>query len=86
MRSVGIREQAVGRAAILIVEAIGPAVSRGPRHSQGASQPDGERCVAIYTSAEQREMVLSAVLSVMAPVAVGLVPNVAGVTVPYSLL
>jgi hypothetical protein len=42
--------------------------------------------VAIYTSAEQREMVLSAVLSVMAPVAVGLVPNVAGVTVPYSLL
>jgi K(+)-stimulated pyrophosphate-energized sodium pump len=42
---------------------------------QGISQPDGERCVAIYTSAEQHEMVLSAVLSVMVPVAVGLVPG-----------
>jgi K(+)-stimulated pyrophosphate-energized sodium pump len=53
---------------------------------QGASQPDDERCVAISTSAEQREMLLSAVLSVMAPVAVGLVPGVAGVTLSYSLL
>jgi Na+/H+-translocating membrane pyrophosphatase len=30
-----MREQAVGRAAILMVEAVAPAVSRGPRHPPG---------------------------------------------------
>jgi K(+)-stimulated pyrophosphate-energized sodium pump len=46
---------------------------------EGVSYPDYATCVAISTAGAQREMVMPAILSIAAPVLVGLVLGVAGV-------
>ena len=75
----GLTVQAVGRAAILMVEEVRRQFREDPGILQGKSQPDYERCVAISTVGAQREMILPAVLSVATPVVVGLLLGVAGV-------
>jgi K(+)-stimulated pyrophosphate-energized sodium pump len=50
-----------------------------PRILEGRAEPDYARCVAISTQGAQREMVLPSCLTVVVPVAVGLVLGVAGV-------
>jgi K(+)-stimulated pyrophosphate-energized sodium pump len=75
----GLTVQAVGRAAILMVEEVRRQFKQDPGILQGTSQPDYERCVAISTIGAQREMLLPALLAVAAPIGVGLVLGVAGV-------
>jgi len=75
----GLTVQAVGRAAIMMVEEVRRQFSEDPGILQGTSQPDYERCVAISTVGAQREMVLPALLAIVAPILVGLVLGVAGV-------
>jgi len=75
----GLTVQAVGRAAILMVEEVRRQFREDPGILQGHSQPDYERCVAISTVGAQREMVVPALLAVATPVAVGLLLGVAGV-------
>lgn len=75
----GLTVQAVGRAAILMVEEVRRQFREDAGILQGTSQPDYERCVAISTVGAQREMVLPAVLAVLTPVTVGLLLGVAGV-------
>jgi K(+)-stimulated pyrophosphate-energized sodium pump len=75
----GLTVQAVGRAAIMMVEEVRRQFREDPGILQGTSQPDYERCVAISTVGAQREMVLPALLAVIAPVVVGLLLGVAGV-------
>jgi K(+)-stimulated pyrophosphate-energized sodium pump len=75
----GLTVQAVGRAAILMVEEVRRQFREDPGILQGKSQPDYERCVAISTVGAQREMILPAVLAVATPVVVGLLLGVAGV-------
>ncbi|MGM0384954.1 MAG: sodium-translocating pyrophosphatase, partial [Actinomycetota bacterium] len=75
----GLTVQAVGRAAILMVEEVRRQFREDPGILRGTSQPNYERCVAISTVGAQREMILPAVLAVSTPVVVGLVLGVAGV-------
>jgi K(+)-stimulated pyrophosphate-energized sodium pump len=75
----GLTVQAVGRAALLMVEEVRRQFREDPGILQGTSQPDYERCVAISTLGAQREMVLPALLAVTAPVLTGLLLGVAGV-------
>lgn len=75
----GLTVQAVGRAALLMVEEVRRQFREDPGILQGTSQPDYERCVAISTIGAQREMVLPALMAVIAPIVTGLVLGVAGV-------
>ncbi|NCA72107.1 MAG: sodium-translocating pyrophosphatase, partial [Sphingobacteriia bacterium] len=75
----GMTVQAVGRAAILMVEEVRRQFREDPGILQGTSRPDYERCVAISTMGAQREMILPALLAVAAPIAVSLLLGVAGV-------
>lgn len=75
----GMTVQAVGRAAILMVEEVRRQFRDDPGILQGTSQPDYERCVAISTMGAQREMLMPALLSIAAPIAVSLLLGVAGV-------
>jgi K(+)-stimulated pyrophosphate-energized sodium pump len=75
----GLTVQAVGRAAILMVEEVRRQFREDPGILHGTSQPDYERCVAISTVGAQREMILPALLAVIVPVVVGLILGVAGV-------
>ncbi len=75
----GLTVQAVGRAALLMVEEVRRQFREDPGILQGTSQPDYERCVAISTLGAQREMVLPALMAVIAPIVTGLVLGVAGV-------
>jgi K(+)-stimulated pyrophosphate-energized sodium pump len=62
-----------------MVEEVRRQFREDPGILQGTSQPDYERCVAISTLGAQREMVLPAVIAVIAPVLTGLLLGVAGV-------
>ncbi len=75
----GLTVQAVGRAAVLMVEEVRRQFREDPGILKGTSQPDYERCVAISTVGAQREMILPALIAVAAPVIMGLVLGVAGV-------
>lgn len=75
----GLTVQAVGRAAILMVEEVRRQFKEDPSILQGQGTPDYERCVAISTLGAQREMILPALLAVLTPVLVGLALGVAGV-------
>ncbi|MBV5310469.1 sodium-translocating pyrophosphatase [Chromatium okenii] len=75
----GMTVQAVGRAALLMVEEVRRQFREDPGILKGTSQPDYERCVAISTLGAQREMVIPALIAVIAPVVTGLVLGVAGV-------
>ncbi len=84
--STAVPVLAVGRAAILMVEEVRRHFRQDPGILQGTSRPDYERCVPISTIGAQREMLLPALLAVAAPIGVGLLLGVAGVTVSYSLI
>ena len=71
--------KAVGRAAGSMVEEVRRQFREIPGIMEGAGKPDYAACVAISTSAAQREMVLPALLGLIVPVAVGLVLGVGGV-------
>ncbi|MBK5966490.1 sodium-translocating pyrophosphatase [Thiocystis minor] len=75
----GMTVQAVGRAALLMVEEVRRQFREDPGILKGTSQPDYERCVAISTLGAQREMVVPALIAVIAPVLTGLLLGVAGV-------
>ncbi|MFM7033734.1 MAG: sodium-translocating pyrophosphatase [Planctomycetia bacterium] len=71
--------KAVGRAAKGMVEEVRRQFREKPGIMKGTEQPDYAAPVAISTKAAQREMVLPSVLSLVVPVAVGLLLGVSGV-------
>jgi K(+)-stimulated pyrophosphate-energized sodium pump len=75
----GLTVQAVGRAAVLMVEEVRRQFREDPGILQGTSKPDYKRCVEISTLGAQREMILPALIAVSAPVVMGLLLGVAGV-------
>ena len=70
---------AVGRAAMAMVAEVRRQFRERPGIMAGTEKPDYARCVAISTAGAQREMVLPSVMALCAPIAVGLVLDVAGV-------
>lgn len=75
----GMTVQAVGRAALLMVEEVRRQFRENPGIMAGTAQPDYERCVSISTRGAQREMIVPALIAVAAPVVTGLLLGVAGV-------
>ncbi len=75
----GLTVQAVGKAAAMMVEEVRAQFRERPEILAGTIEPDYERCVAISTTAAQREMLGPALLAVLAPVLTGLVLGVPGV-------
>jgi K(+)-stimulated pyrophosphate-energized sodium pump len=75
----GMTIQAVGRVAGAMVAEVRRQFAADPGIIQGTSEPDYARCVAISTRGAQREMVMPALLAVLAPILVGLLLGVAGV-------
>jgi K(+)-stimulated pyrophosphate-energized sodium pump len=71
--------KAVGRAAGSMVEEVRRQFREFPGIMAGTQKPDYARCVAISTAGAQREMVLPALMAIVAPIATGLVFGVAGV-------
>ncbi len=71
--------KAVGRAAARMVEEVRRQFREISGIMTGAAVPDYARCVAISTRGAQREMMLPALLAIIAPVGVGLVLGVPGI-------
>jgi K(+)-stimulated pyrophosphate-energized sodium pump len=68
----GLTVQAVGRAAIMMVEEVRRQFKSDDGILKGTSEPDYERCVQISTIGAQREMILPALIAAAAPVGVSL--------------
>ncbi len=75
----GLTIRAVGRAAAAMVDEVRRQFRERPGILQGTEQPDYARCVALSTAGAQREMVVPSLVSVLVPVAVGLLFGVPGV-------
>lgn len=71
--------RSVGRAAGSIVEEVRRQFREIPGILSGQGKPDYGRCVAISTSAAQREMILPSLLAIIIPFVVGLFLGVGGV-------
>ncbi|TWU13729.1 putative K(+)-stimulated pyrophosphate-energized sodium pump [Symmachiella macrocystis] len=71
--------KAVGRSAGAMVEEVRRQFRDIPGIMESEAEPDYAACVAISTAAAQREMVLPAVMGLVAPIVVGLLLGVAGV-------
>jgi inorganic pyrophosphatase/K(+)-stimulated pyrophosphate-energized sodium pump len=71
--------QAVGRAAMAMVNEVRRQFAEKPGIMKGDDTPDYARCVLISTRGAQREMVVPSLLAISVPIAVGLVLDVAGV-------
>jgi K(+)-stimulated pyrophosphate-energized sodium pump len=74
----GLTVQAVGRAAQAMVDEVRRQFRADEGILKGTSEPDYERCVAISTVGAQREMVVPALIAVIAPVAIGILFGVSG--------
>jgi H(+)-translocating pyrophosphatase len=71
--------QAVGRAAMAMVNEVRRQFKEMPGILEGKDKPDYGRCVDISTAGAQKEMVIPSLLALAVPVAVGLVLDVGGV-------
>jgi K(+)-stimulated pyrophosphate-energized sodium pump len=71
--------KAVGRAAGRMIEEVRRQFRTIPGIMEGTGKPDYAQCVAIATQGAQRAMVFPSLLSIIAPVAVGLLLDVGGV-------
>ena len=71
--------KAVGRAAGRMIEEVRRQFRTIPGIMEGTAKPDYARCVAIATQGAQRAMVFPSLLSIIAPVGVGLLLDVGGV-------
>jgi K(+)-stimulated pyrophosphate-energized sodium pump len=71
--------KAVGRAAGSMVQEVRRQFKEIPGILEGTGKPDYAKCVAISTAGAQREMILPALLAIIAPVATGLILGIAGV-------
>lgn len=74
-----ITMQAVGRAASKIVMEVRRQFREIKGIMEGTGQPDYEACVDICTRSAQREMILPAVITVLAPVIVGVLLSFNGI-------
>ena len=70
---------AVGRAAMAMVEEVRRQFKEIPGILEGKATPEYAKCVAISTAGAQKEMIIPSLLAIIVPVAVGLVLDVAGV-------
>lgn len=75
----GLTMNAVGRAAGKMVDEVRRQFREKKGILTGEEEPDYERCVTISTRAAQEEMMVPALIAIIAPVAIGLVFGVAGV-------
>lgn len=75
----GLTMNAVGRAAQSMVEEVRRQFREIKGILEGTATPDYARCVAISTKGAQREMLLSSILAIVAPVLTGFIFGVAGV-------
>ena len=75
----GLTMNAVGRAANQMVEEVRRQFRENLGIMEGKSDPDYARCVAISTTAAQKEMLFPALLAVAAPIVTGIFFGVAGV-------
>ncbi|EQB63780.1 MAG: K(+)-insensitive pyrophosphate-energized proton pump [candidate division Zixibacteria bacterium RBG-1] len=74
--SIAIR--AVGRAAFQVVEEVRRQFREMPGIMEGKTKPDYSRCVAISTSAAQRELTTPGLIAVLTPMIVGFLLGVEG--------
>jgi K(+)-stimulated pyrophosphate-energized sodium pump len=65
--------EAVGRAAVAMVEEVRRQFRTIPGLMEGTGEPDYTRCVSISTAAALREMILPGIMAVLAPLIIGFV-------------